>query len=140
MPNSISQSDALLLQTPVPIPQYTHPTTATAHKNSNFSKMETPEDDEDEDLYDPEFGIGGSGRRRSATAWNVISVAAAAVSAGWSSSEALAAATADPSGSFLSGSATSVREVAFNNATTSAEGSRSQISLSGSIFLSRGHS
>ncbi|KAI8605766.1 hypothetical protein EDD21DRAFT_110625 [Dissophora ornata] len=42
MPNSISQSDALLLQTPVPIPQYTHPTTATAHKNSNFSKMETP--------------------------------------------------------------------------------------------------
>ncbi|KAF9083587.1 hypothetical protein BGX23_011303 [Mortierella sp. AD031] len=108
-----------------------------------------PTDDDDyEDLYDPEFGIGGNGRRRfrtkkAATAVGrsgssstvsssgssmvfsictrsprtnsmqscngvippaaVISTATAACAAGWSTSDALAAATADPSGSFLAG-------------------------------------
>ncbi|KAF9927829.1 hypothetical protein FBU30_002832 [Linnemannia zychae] len=71
-------------------------------------------DDDDDDLYDPEFGIGRNGRRRrhrsrflggSITAYGnhavipsaaVISAAAAAVSAGWSESDALAAAMANP--------------------------------------------
>ncbi|KAF9294506.1 hypothetical protein BGZ88_003764 [Linnemannia elongata] len=72
-------------------------------------------DDDSDDLYDPEFGIGGNGRRRRRnrpklpsrllmTQGNpavipsaaVISAAAAAVSAGWSESDALAAAMASP--------------------------------------------
>ncbi|KAF9141058.1 hypothetical protein BGX30_005533 [Mortierella sp. GBA39] len=72
-------------------------------------------DDDSDDLYDPEFGIGGSGRRRRRNRTKlpsrllanqgsqivipsaaVISAAAAAVSAGWSESDALAAAMAIP--------------------------------------------
>jgi hypothetical protein len=70
--------------------------------------------EESDDLYDPEFGFGGYVRRRSSrprlssrplpTQANppvipsaaVISAAAAAVSAGWSESDALAAAIASP--------------------------------------------
>lgn len=82
------------------------------------STQPAPEDDGDDDsddLYDPEFGIGGNGRRRRrnhpklpsrllTTQGNpaiipsaaVISAAAAAVTAGWSESDALAAAMASP--------------------------------------------
>ncbi|KAF9133688.1 hypothetical protein BGW39_009168 [Mortierella sp. 14UC] len=75
----------------------------------------TEDDDEDsDDLYDPEFGIGGNSRQRRSrpkllsrlltTQANpaaipsaaVISAAAAAVSAGWSELDALAAAMASP--------------------------------------------
>ncbi|GJJ73733.1 hypothetical protein EMPS_06091 [Entomortierella parvispora] len=84
---------------------------------SNRSSMMTVDvdnDDDDDDLYDPEFGIGGGQRRRrrrkkpsrlntnlsisgNATIPSaaVISAAAAAVSAGWSETEALAAAMAN---------------------------------------------
>ncbi|KAG0263745.1 hypothetical protein BG011_008174 [Mortierella polycephala] len=96
----------------------------------------TADDDHDgDDLYDPEFGIGGGGRRRflrhssamtqprartrngSVTIPSpaVISTAAAAVSVGWSESEALAAATADPSGSFMSGSRNSGPNLSNSN-------------------------
>ncbi|KAG9071058.1 hypothetical protein KI688_008601 [Linnemannia hyalina] len=82
------------------------------------STQPAPEDGNDydsEDLYDPEFGIGGNGRRRRRNHTKlpshllptqgsqtiipsaaVISAAAAAVSAGWSESDALAAAMATP--------------------------------------------
>ncbi|KAF9187542.1 hypothetical protein BGZ50_001889 [Haplosporangium sp. Z 11] len=99
------------------------PTVQTPAGSLAHPKTESTADDDhdDDDLYDPEFGIGGVGRRRfirqsSAPTQSrtktgsgsiavpspaVISTAAAAVSAGWSESEALTAATADPSGSFL---------------------------------------
>ncbi|KAF9586413.1 hypothetical protein BGW38_005353 [Lunasporangiospora selenospora] len=84
-------------------------------------------DDDEDDLYDPEFGIGGNGRRRRRyktrdpiqgtcsslrgqdlpsyggreqiaiiPSAEVLSAAAAAVSAGWSEADALAAASSDP--------------------------------------------
>lgn len=78
-------------------------------------QLATEDDDDDsDDLYDPEFGIGGNGRRRKnhyslpsrvlttketpavIPSAAVISAAAAAVSAGWSESDALAAAMACP--------------------------------------------
>ncbi|KAG0064891.1 hypothetical protein BGZ89_008759 [Linnemannia elongata] len=123
-------------------------TASNSNRNSTYSIPSTTNlngDDDEEDLYDPEFGIGGNGRRRfrnrncsavsgcsstfSSTASStrssmvvnssaarplskaagmvpspaVISTAAAACAAGWKESDALAAATADPSGSFLPG-------------------------------------
>ncbi|KAG0077041.1 hypothetical protein BGZ90_007819 [Linnemannia elongata] len=123
-------------------------TASNSNRNSTFSIPSTTNlngDDDGEDLYDPEFGIGGNGRRRfrnrncsavsgcsstfpstasstrssmvvSSSAARplskaagmvpspaVISTAAAACAAGWKESDALAAATADPSGSFLPG-------------------------------------
>ncbi|KAF9297273.1 hypothetical protein BGZ88_010561 [Linnemannia elongata] len=123
-------------------------TASNSNRNSTYSIPSTTNldgDDDEEDLYDPEFGIGGNGRRRfqnrncsavsgcsstfSSTASStrssmvvsssaarplskaagmvpspaVISTAAAACAAGWKESDALAVATADPSGSFLPG-------------------------------------
>jgi len=76
--------------------------------------VDIDDDDDDDNLYDPEFGIGGGQRRRrrrtkpsrlntnQSVSGNaaipsaaVISAAAAAVSAGWSETEALAAAMAN---------------------------------------------
>ncbi|KAF9139306.1 hypothetical protein BGX30_008105 [Mortierella sp. GBA39] len=120
--------------------------TNNSNKESTYSIPSTTDlDDDDESIYDPEFGIGGNGRRRfqnrscsavggcgsgfSSTASSarssmtisssaarplskvegmvpspaVISTATAACAARWRESDALAAATADPSGSFLPG-------------------------------------
>ncbi|KAF9570337.1 hypothetical protein EC968_001950 [Mortierella alpina] len=137
-------------QIEAPIPLQVHPlisvTPAMSTSDNAIAQARIAEqDDNDDDLYDPEFGIGGNGRRRfhkrcslinqsrlscspgrvgssavptqrltkSANASPslphpgtipspaVISAAAAAVSAGWSESDALSAAMADPNGDFL---------------------------------------
>ncbi|KAF9546684.1 hypothetical protein EC957_009444 [Mortierella hygrophila] len=103
-------------------PSSTHAQSLHSYKGSirsiACSTQPAPEDgddDDSDDLYDPEFGIGGSGRRRRRNYTKlpnrllptqgsqtiipsaaVISAAAAAVSAGWSESDALAAAMAIP--------------------------------------------
>ncbi|KAF9904094.1 hypothetical protein EC991_003069 [Linnemannia zychae] len=105
---------------PSPYPPSIHAPSVRSYQESDrsvarSSVLPTEDDDEDsDDLYDPEFGIGGNGRRRRkrsklpsrllTTQANpaaipsaaVISAAAAAVSAGWSESDALAAAMASP--------------------------------------------
>ncbi|KAK3846161.1 MAG: hypothetical protein J3R72DRAFT_516456 [Linnemannia gamsii] len=105
---------------PPSLPPSMHAPSVRSHRGSvrSVARSDAPpteEDDEDsDDLYDPEFGIGGNGRRRRnrpklpsrllTTQANpavipsaaVISAAAAAVSAGWSESDALAAAMASP--------------------------------------------
>ncbi|KAG0270590.1 hypothetical protein BGZ95_001629 [Linnemannia exigua] len=174
--NSSTTNDIQFLRTISSMPSSIIPTLSTAASQSQQSQQpqlqQQPQtstlynafpfsttlagDDDDEDLYDPEFGIGGNGRRRfrhristassarssmavdnnnnefgrpprpprplggygtrihqqqqqrhhtaamipSTTA---ISTAAAACAAGWSESDALAAATADPYGNFLAG-------------------------------------
>lgn len=94
---------------------YSHQDSVRSIARSTQPATEDDEDDDSDDLYDPEFGIGGNGRRRRrnrpklpsrllTTQGNaaiipsaaVISAAAAAVSAGWSESDALAAAMANP--------------------------------------------
>ncbi|KAG0377492.1 hypothetical protein BGX24_005990 [Mortierella sp. AD032] len=105
---------------PPSLPPSMHTPSVRSHRGSvrSVARSDAPpteDDDEDsDDLYDPEFGIGGNGRRRRnrpklpshllTTQANpavipsaaVISAAAAAVSAGWSESDALAAAMASP--------------------------------------------
>ncbi|KAG0294926.1 hypothetical protein BGZ96_000163 [Linnemannia gamsii] len=106
-----------------PRPTSVHAPSLHSHQGSIHSvtrseaqkQLTTEDDDEDsDDLYDPEFGIGGNGRRRrnrrsppsrllmtqgtpaAIPSAAVISAAAAAVSAGWSESDALAMAMACP--------------------------------------------
>ncbi|KAG0057737.1 hypothetical protein BGZ83_003635 [Gryganskiella cystojenkinii] len=114
------------------------------------------DDDDDDDLYDPEFGIGGGQRRRrrrtkpsrlsanlgvggnaSIPPAHVISAAAAAISAGWSEKDALAAAMANsPALSQMSLSSN------VSSAATSSSGSRtrheSQTSMSGNSYFTLG--
>ncbi|KAF9328428.1 hypothetical protein BG006_008384, partial [Podila minutissima] len=118
----------------LPIPQNAQPPEQKTNLRPTDPILDE-DDDEEDNLYDPEFGIGGNGQRRyrprtklcsdilssgggahsrpiSSTKSSissgsdsslpvipsaaVISAAAAAVSVGWSESEALAAAMADP--------------------------------------------
>ncbi|KAF9344562.1 hypothetical protein BGX26_004227, partial [Mortierella sp. AD094] len=107
---------------PLPLREHIHPLPQSHNffpviASGNRVEDGDDDDDDDDDLYDPEFGIGGNGRRRhkrrsinmsmsrgpAVPSAEVISTAAAAVSAGWSASEALSAAMEDSSGRFLSG-------------------------------------
>ncbi|KAF9200341.1 hypothetical protein BGZ49_009434 [Haplosporangium sp. Z 27] len=103
------------------------PTDTSGVRQGNGDDDDEDDDDDDEDLYDPEFGIGGNGRRRHRNksvvskepivpSAEVISTAAAAVSAGWSASNALSAAMADPSGGFLPSS--TVNRIAIGEPTS----------------------
>ncbi|KAF9437966.1 hypothetical protein BGZ76_010336 [Entomortierella beljakovae] len=105
------------------------------------TRLSTPtvgeDSDDSDDLYDPEFGIGGNGRRRNNNhrrsrskfpsgsndihrtsaagtavipSAAVISAAAAAVSAGWSESDALAAAMKDPTLAILNARTQTTRQ------------------------------
>ncbi|KAG0273101.1 hypothetical protein BGZ95_011104 [Linnemannia exigua] len=92
---------------------HSHHSSVLSTARSGASPTEGDDEDSD-DLYDPEFGIGGNGRRRrnhpklpsrllatqaspaAIPSADVISAAAVAVSAGWSESDALAAAMASP--------------------------------------------